>query len=235
MSPVMVIAENMLLGHFLEAVKVRRQVTGVPYTVAARSVFRTTGWLGGYWPYGVIQGVTKGLPILYTRRTMLRAMGYDPYSTARPPMGSSALAGACAGAAQALVVTPTQRMKTRIWSAAGGAGKRAARSVRPFRGLTSMLCRRSVDWGVRSASVDAAKNPAVGAVVGTLVGMAFTMPFDNAVAWTQSDKPGLPPLRALYRGWCVRVLDASHHTFWVLVVGSWVLRQLVVCDGIPDL
>ena len=252
-GPCMVVVETLLCGHFLEGVKVRRQVTGLPYAVVARDALRA-GWLRGYFPWGLGQAATKGLPVLATQRACEDALLPPAPADGSAAPGRAAavvLSGAAAGVAQAVVVTPTQRLKTVAWIQ--GAGVRAVirRPATLFAGVTPMALRRAVDWGIRVGVVRGGGEPgdrSLGHQVGTCLAAAalsssVSMPFDNLVARTQAEpasqksRGGLlrcareivaaEGLRhGLYRGWLVRLLDSGHHTFWVLVAGGAILRGL---------
>ena len=61
----------MMGGHWLEMLKVQRQAGTYPsYGAAARHMWQQLGFAGfykGFFPYGALQGLYKGVPVLFTR------------------------------------------------------------------------------------------------------------------------------------------------------------------------
>ena len=266
-GPCMTIIETAMCGHFLEGVKVRRQITGLPYSAIAPAALRG-GWLRGYWPWGILQATTKGLPVLCAQRASDAALTVAGVG-GRP---RDVLSSVVAGAAQALFATPTQRLKTLAWTARSRsdalAHLRAHSAASLFRGVGPMVLRRGLDWGIRVGVVHGARGDAgahrrrqgaakggdgggdggvrrqgAACLVASVLSSSVSMPFDNLVARRQAsprDALHRPRLvdharaifaaeglrHGLYRGWLVRLVDSTHHTFWVLVVGGHLVRLL---------
>jgi hypothetical protein len=133
-----------------------RQATGLSYVGAVRHAYRERGLVSvlyrGFFPYGALQALTKGLPILFVESEVRRhVQGRLSKRT------TDLIAGIAGGAVQGAFVAPTQRLKTLTMTYGGAvSGWRVAvvaaqqEGIRTlFRGTTALSLRRGIDWGIR--------------------------------------------------------------------------------------
>lgn len=268
-GPAMVLTESFILGNFLETIKTRQQNKKQRYRSIASNLFRHHGfgaWHRGFYPWGVLQACTKGLPVMFVQSRAQSVIGaYMPENS----LAVKSLSGAAAGAAQALFVTPTQRLRIAAMTEDRLTGLNATAALKQvvkqdgapslFRGIESMVARRTLDWGIRLTAMELIQRTQrrwlgltpdqslgmahqTASVIGAVMISTLNQPSDTMVARRQTlirdnlyDHNIIRHIRniiryegvaALYRGWSIRVLDASHHTFWIFVVGGALSRSL---------
>jgi len=157
-GPLTTVGEMAMGGHWLEMLKVQRQAGTYPsYVAAARHMWQELGFLSfykGFWPYGVFQGMYKGLPVIFVQGEAKHKLVEAGMDAKR----AGVVAGVTAGMVQGAMVAPTQRLKTIVGTnlAAGAVSTDLiAKVVREegfmtiFKGTTVMVVRRGVDWGLR--------------------------------------------------------------------------------------
>jgi len=231
-GPLAVISEKILLGHCLESIKMRKQISGMSYSTCFRRQLNR-GYLHGYFPYGLIQSSVKGAPVLFVQNNL---SNYHPFVT-----------GLLSGVAQGICVTPLQRYKTLIVTK----NLKLLEVIKhnPFVGILPMICRRSLDWGCRSLFINKYEtnkwNQLISIVKGCFISNIVTMPFDFLLTNKQSElraAGAATPLNGtsltsirkqihtnpgiLYRGFCIRMLDSTHHTAWLLIFGNILVDTL---------
>ena len=245
LGPILTITENVIAGYFLENVKVEKQLYGKSYKSIIKKVINKNGYIRTYYPYGLLQAVTKGAPLLVVSRkvkSIIKPYDLNPYLV-------GLMAGSSAGTAQACIVTPTQRLKTVIWTENinfKNALIKCYNTNTLLKGLIPTIARRSIDCSIRSMIVGPNVKKENYFYNFGICGLAawvcasVTMPFDNLIARrqvTQKDfiyqknvyehfkniykKEGI--INGLYRGYIFRMIDSCHHTFWLFIVANAML------------
>lgn len=165
-GPVTTVLEMLTGGHYMEMLKYTRQSGTYPsYIAASRHLWSTLGVSGlykGFWPAGFVQGLYKGLPVLFVQGEMKYRLQNAGYSSKQ----SAVVSGICAGAVQGAMLAPTQRIKLMI-ATNKDAGAVSLDIVRAtiaregvatcFKGTGVMMARRGVDWGLRFYGADVAR------------------------------------------------------------------------------
>jgi hypothetical protein len=254
------LTEMTLLGHTMESTKIIRQATGNSYPSIFRSLWKESGWKGyyrGYYPWALVQS-TKGIPILYTQSfvkdNIIKYQSKLGFKSENIERTSGIIGGICGGVAQSFFITPTQRLKieamtenhkvsqnkfnstgliSQIWREQGLRGF--------YRGLTPMVFKKGIDWGIRFYGVELFKEQfpefyetlpgkfGAGMFGGAL--SLLTVPFDVMIAKLQKSNGsgnlvqefnGLRQLgiRHFYRGGAMRFLHTSYHTGILIGFGS---------------
>ena len=222
-GPAMVLGESLAGGHYLDVLCNRKQMicgrVAPSYFQIHRALVSESGgflqaYLRGFYPWGLIQ-CTKGLPVLFVQHESMhhmQQMGIDQKTAGN-------MSGCIGGVAQAVFVTPFQKLKISVVAAGSD-----VRSLTPFEALTAVvrrdgvkglfsglvptMFRGSIDWGIRfgislhvkermleekrNSSEDAELSLIESMMCGLLGGAtsALTQPIDNIV--TNCQKP-LPP------------------------------------------
>lgn len=254
------LTEMSLLGHTMESTKIIRQASGKSYTNIFKDLWKESGWKGyyrGFYPWAVIQS-TKGIPILYTQSfvkdSIIKYNSKFNFSDKNLERTSGIIGGICGGVSQAFFITPTQRLKIeamtkdykgekakfnstglvkQIWREQGLNGF--------YRGLTPMILKKGIDWGIRFYGVELFKEQfpefyetmpgkfGAGMFGGAL--SLLTVPFDVMIATLQKSNgsgnfvqefKNLKQLgiRHFYRGGAMRFLHTSYHTGILIGFGS---------------
>ncbi len=247
------LTEMSLFGHCMEGTKIIRQATGNSYPSIFKNLWREGGirsFYKGYYPWAMVQS-TKGIPILYTQSFVkdfiINNQQFLNFNQNNIERTSGILGGMAGGVAQAFFITPTQRLKiealteqqkknskpkinssklvVNIWKEQGLFGF--------YRGLSPMIAKKGIDWGIRFYGVEIFKNNfpdfyetipgkfGAGAFGGAL--SLLTVPFDVMIASLQksqkesSFKKEFNNLRQLgirhfYRGGVMRFIHTTYHT-----------------------
>jgi hypothetical protein len=254
------LTEMTLLGHTMESTKIIKQATAKSYPNIFRNLWKESGWKGyyrGFYPWAIIQS-TKGIPILYTQSfvkdNIIKNQSILGFNSDNIERTSGIIGGMCGGVAQSFFITPTQRLKieamtmnhkssqkkvssgalvSNIWKEQGFRGF--------YRGLSPMILKKGVDWGIRFYGVELFKEQfpefyetlpgkfGAGMFGGAL--SLLTVPFDVMVASLQKSNGSgnlveeFNELRKLgirhfYRGGAMRFLHTSYHTGILIGFGS---------------
>lgn len=162
-GPAMVLGESMAGGHYLDVLCLGKQIaTGrvapsyyqIHRTLVAESGGFFSAFYRGFYPWGLIQ-CTKGLPVLFVQHESmhhLQQMGVDQTMAGN-------VSGCLGGVAQAIFVTPFQKLKVSVVASRDVntlSAKEALMAVVHrdgmsglFSGLLPTMVRGSVDWGIR--------------------------------------------------------------------------------------
>ena len=257
-GPAMILGEMVTGGHYIETHKILKQSSNYSYPQIAKNLWtnhRFRGFYLGFWPWSVIQ-ITKGLPVLFVHaETNNLLKKYTNLSDSNRNL----LSGVVGGMSQGVFVTPTQRLKTIIMTHPNynqnnfnslkiikDTYKRGGLTSF-FSGLSPMIIRRGIDWGLRfhsfnymqthlqkyrnSNSLSLMDNFVCGFGAGFL--STITTPVDTCIAESQkySNKniSFVGVIKDIYknyglygfvRGWRIRVLHSCYHTSWVCGLGS---------------
>lgn len=249
----MTISECITGGHYIEQLKIIKQTSGNSYFHITKNIYRNHGLFGlmyrSYFPYGMAQSITKGLPVLFVQH---ETSNYFHKNSNLSDNKISLLGGMLGGASQGLVVAPTQRLKTLIMtnpSKQGGSSfimdtiKKEGMST-IFRGTHAMMLRRSIDWSIRFYGLSYVKNSLeeysgekkmwhslLGGYIGGALS-AFTLPIDVVIAKSQEAGSKGNPIavtkeliksggyKAFSRGFLARVMHAGYHTMFVGGLGT---------------
>lgn len=253
----MALGEGLVLGHGLEQAKIVRQATGLSYVGAVRHAYVERGLVGvlyrGFFPYGALQAMTKGLPILFVEGEARRAL--EPHM---PKKTAALLAGISGGVVQGICVAPTQRLKTLTMTYGGtvtgwrvavvAAQKEGVMTI--FRGTLPLALRRGIDWGIRFSGLAWLRphleqysggkrdwHSVVGAFFGGSLSAA-TLPLDNIIANMQKSgsKGGMLSVgvqifhergvKGFTNGFIGRVIHSGYHTAFVAGGGAIVYDWL---------
>ena len=72
------LAEGVILGHGMEQLKIVRQATALSYAASIKHAYVQRGLLSvlyrGFWPFGSLQAITKGLPVLFIEHEVSAAL-----------------------------------------------------------------------------------------------------------------------------------------------------------------
>mmetsp|Transcript_1857 Transcript_1857/g.4580 ORF Transcript_1857/g.4580 Transcript_1857/m.4580 type:complete len:310 (-) Transcript_1857:137-1066(-) len=172
-GPVMVFGEMITGGHYLEVLRLGKQMTvghhAAPsyWQLHTRNVTEAAGFRSafyrGFFPWGLIQCV-KGVPVLFVQHEsnyQLQRMGMAPQT-------SETVSGFMGGTAQAIFVCPFQKVKVSVvaceqlntlspWLAIRNVVTRNG-VTSLYDGILPMCMRRSLDWGIRFAVSSEVKN-----------------------------------------------------------------------------
>ena len=254
------LTEMTLLGHTMESTKIIKQATGKSYPNIFTNLWKESGWKGyyrGFYPWAVIQS-TKGIPILYTQSfvkdNIIKNQSLLGIKSKNIEKVSGIIGGVCGGITQSFFITPTQRLKieamtmthdplknkfnstelvSQIWREQGLRGF--------YRGLTPMVFKKGIDWGIRFYGVELFREQfpefyetlpgkfGAGMFGGAL--SLLTVPFDVMIASLQKSNGSgnlvteFNGLRKLgithfYRGGAMRFVHTSYHTGILIGLGT---------------
>ncbi|VVU95794.1 Mitochondrial carrier protein [seawater metagenome] len=162
-GPMLVLGEMLCFGHYMESLKIAKQATGLPYKQIASNFWKLDGPMSfyrGFFPYGFIQ-MGKGLPVLFTQSEVKYQLDKNNVNLSNTQKGI--VSGISAGVAQAIIITPLQRLKTVALTDVQNKGsnttglfskiikEEGAKSL--FKGLPPMIIKRSLDWGIRFGTI----------------------------------------------------------------------------------
>jgi hypothetical protein len=166
-GPLMCFAEDVAGGHYLEVLRLGKQMfvgqinppsyLQLHHTFVAESPNGLWGAVyRGFFPWGMTQGLLKGAPVLFIQNETRYVL--DKHRMCSPRTADQ-VSGCLSGAAQAIIMTPFQKLKVTIVANNTLNGMRPLHScvyvVREqgllslFDGLMPTMIRRSVDWGIR--------------------------------------------------------------------------------------
>ena len=103
---------ELVFGHYLEFLKIRKQTTNLSYASLTRQMIHTKGLLGvldGYFPWGSIMAIVKGA-VFSCGHTTARSLLHDHFSHDTADI----LAGGIGGGFQGLALSPLLLLKTRV-------------------------------------------------------------------------------------------------------------------------
>lgn len=201
--------EGLAGGHAIEQAKIVKQATGLSYPGAVRHAYQAGGlqavFLRGFYPFGLLQAWSKGVPILFCQGEAARlAQAMAPQLDRKQAM---AIGGFVAGGIQGVCVTPTQRMKTLAMTDTAARGPvglgyavrlaQAEGVASLCRGTAAMSLRRASDWAIRFYGLAHVRamlerwsggkrfwHPLVAGFAGGALSIA-TLPLDTVVAQSQ--------------------------------------------------
>lgn len=248
----MAVSEGVLFGNMMESAKIMRQSTQQPYLNGLKGLYQRGGLYGllytGYFPAGIIQAATKGVPILFVQgevSRLLRNEGIDSNY-------SAALGGISGGIAQGIIVAPTQRLRSLALTNNTGntsfqhimntVSQNGVKTV--FRGTAPMCIRRGTDWALRFSAMNYIRDALeefsgerktwhtiAGGYIGGSVS-ALTLPFDCLIAQTQKSGSTGNMIQvatrmyaengaqAFTRGLIGRMVHSGYHTCFVAGLGT---------------
>lgn len=237
----MAVIETMLGGNLMESLKIMKQL-GSSYPNSIKNLYQRNGIYSllytGYFPYGIVQSFTKGIPFFYTYMTVKEYLNNKKFS----PNVVMALSGFSAGFAQGYFIAPTQRIKTLLLINSNISVTELIKKekLNIFKGANLLSLRRSLDWSIRLSvmeqinnlklSTDKNINLLTGSFVGGMCGL-FTLPIDVVVSRYQSstDKNILSfvnnmikneGVKVFTNGLTMRVFYSGWHTTWIAGVGT---------------
>lgn len=160
-GPSMVFGEMLTGGHYLEVLRLKKQVSPGPTTYMAmhRAFVAESGFFGafyrGFAPWGLSQTI-KGIPVLFVQGEVRHNL---EERTSLPSSSIQPIAGMAGGAAQALFVCPTQKLKVMVVEDARLNAMGTIPAVKEilrkngvmcvYDGLGPMIFRRAMDWCIR--------------------------------------------------------------------------------------
>lgn len=205
-GPFLVLGEMVCLGHYMESIKITRQATGMSYFNITKQFIKLDGpmfFLRGFYPYGFIQ-MGKGLPILFTQGEVRYFLDKN---TNFGNTHKGIISGVTSGMAQAVILTPLQKLKTHSMTNIHSKGLNSTSLLKEivnkegfkslFKGLQPMLLKRSLDWGIRFGVITKCEQMIIHRkgkdyklsefekiAVGFIGGIfsCITMPFDSLIA-----------------------------------------------------
>jgi len=230
------VCESMFGGNMLESLKIIKQ-NGIKYNDGVKLLYQRNGLYSllytAYFPYGIFQSLTRGIPFFYASMEVKEYMtkrNYDSNIT-------SLYSGFIGGIAQGIFISPTQRIKTlsllnkdiNIYEII----KKEKLNI--FKG-TSLIClRRSLDWSLRLVVMDKLNinnnnsDVIISSFIAGLMGI-FTLPIDVIIARTQNNNMKTIDIiktmiknegfKSLSNGLLMRTLYSGWHTMWVAGVGT---------------
>jgi hypothetical protein len=248
----MAVSEGIFCGNMMESAKILRQSTHQPYLTGLRGLYQRGGLYGllytGYFPAGIFQASTKGLPVLFVKGEVSKRLENQGWKRNTAAL----LGGIASGIAQGVVVAPTQRLRSLALTNTTGIPamehirntikKEGLRTI--IRGTPAMCARRGVDWALRFSTLEYIRrtlfdfsgekktwHTIAGAFLGGSVS-ALTLPLDCLIA--QSQKTGSTGnviqvakrmyaengLNAFSRGLLGRVVHSGYHTCFVAGLGT---------------
>jgi hypothetical protein len=161
-GPACTLGEMLTGGHYLEVLRIGKQTLPNREVTSYRALHQTfvaqSGALGafyrGFWPWGALQ-CTKGIPVLFVQTEAAYQLSRQGLSK----RFSDPLSGVAGGAAQAVFVCPTQKLKVVVVAdpllnsmSPLSAATRVVKSggaLALFDGLLPMMVRRGLDWMIR--------------------------------------------------------------------------------------
>lgn len=241
-GPIMVLSEMLLLGHYMENIKILKQISDQTYPQIIRHMWGQYGrksFFLGLYPWGLLQTV-KGLPIAFVQSKVYNHLT-DYNETHR-----MLISGFSSGVVQGIFLTPTQRMKT-IMMTKSPTYVYQYQYKSLFHGIGPMMLRRGTDWCLRFYGVHLierrlnkkienmtlSEKIGAGFLGGALSGL--TNPIDVIIARTQESKNidqnawkilQKTNYRMLTQGMTMKMLNAGHHTAFVVGVGDYLYHKL---------
>ena len=159
-GPAMVLGELLTGGHYLEVLRLKKQTSASHHTYPSihNAFVAETGFFGafyrGFLPWGIIQTI-KGLPVLFVQGEVQHLL--EERMIDKEIIGPAS--GICAGAAQAVFVCPTQKLKVMVIEEASLNALPVLTAVKQivkkngvlciYDGVFAMMLRRSMDWCIR--------------------------------------------------------------------------------------
>jgi len=166
-----VLCEMLSGGLFMENVKMEKQRTSDPYPTIMGRILRqgVKGFEVGFWPWGAIMGLSKGIVLGGARAGFLNTF----LDFGMPKGHADVISGFCAGGVQGMVMSPILLARTRVNQLLTERAAEQGRiktsfihemnismsilneSIRKdgFRvltiGMPTMIFKRSMDWGTR--------------------------------------------------------------------------------------
>jgi len=152
-------------GHYLEFLKIKKQVSELSYAQITRDIVKTKGIVGvldGFFPWGSIQALAKGATFGFGH-----ALGQKMLRGRLPDFWAEVAAGGFGGGVQGIILSPLLLLKTRVMTdaafrASGGmwtttvASTRVGMSVIRNEGLMTLMkgsmvfsSKRVLDWTTR--------------------------------------------------------------------------------------
>ena len=216
------ILEQVLLGNFMDVLKVEKQRTLKPYPTLARNICRegvVRGTLSGLWPWGVgMYGVRGGV----------FGMGYstarDYFPEKHRHVGASVVGGLLEGA----LTSPLSMMRTRAIQKQAGESTPLPSLAQVLRPAPLNSAKRAIDWGIRSALYTVLPGSScASAFIAGGASAILTTPIDRLLPviqqhgaphrirewWTEELRA--KGLRHIMAGTTARVLHSAWHTMFV--------------------
>jgi Mitochondrial carrier protein len=238
-----VIMEMLSGGLFMENIKMEKQRTSLPYPQLIRQTLRQglKGFWGGFWPWGFALGMTKGSVIGGSRAYLL-----SHFEKRMSKKNADLLSGFGAGSVQGVFMSPILLARTRVnQSITERAAAAAARggvietglmaeavfSMKVlntgikeegisllFKGMPTMVAKRTLDWGTRFIFIGNYKNfflerarangrnklndleTLVASFAGGATSCAVTMPVDRMMPILQQSRAGNEGIVKFLRG-----------------------------------
>ncbi len=146
-------------GNAAEQIKVVRQSSGYSYYSILTNLINKKGYFNlfyrGYFPWGILQSSTKGLPILFVPSKIKRILLFHNICSENKAVY---IGGCLGGVCQGLITTPTQRLKTLAYTNNNSNNtdykhiiqickERGINTI--MRGYQVLMLRRGLDWGFR--------------------------------------------------------------------------------------
>lgn len=164
-GPLMVLAEKIAFGNYLEVLRLGKQMTpdkagaASGYVGLHRRLVQEAGFLAafykGFYPWGLLECM-KGIPILFVQSEAIKQLMLNFHFSREKAENWSGFIG---GASQAFFVCPLQKLKVSV------VGSKYLFELPPsdvlywivknegllalFNGLGPTIIRRSLDWGIR--------------------------------------------------------------------------------------
>jgi len=196
-------------GNAAEQIKVVRQSSGNSYYSILKNIIDKKGYYKlfyrGYFPWGILQSSTKGLPILFVPSEIRKRLLYHNICNESKAVY---IGGCLGGICQGLITTPTQRLKTLAYTNNNNntdykhiiqiCKERGIYTV--MRGCNIIMLRRGLDWGFRyygmTTTLGYLKNNdndnnklihnLIGGLGGGLLSTTITTPLDTIISKHQS-------------------------------------------------
>ena len=216
------ILEQVLLGNFMDVLKVEKQRTLKPYPTLARHVCRNgvvRGTLTGLWPWGLgmygVRGAVFGMGYSTAR-------GYFPEQ--HQHLGGSAVGGLLEGA----LTSPLSMMRTRAMQNHAGESTALPTLAQVLRPVPINSVKRAIDWSTRSVLY--AAMPVAGSASAFLAGglsALITAPIDRVIPIIQqhgaphkilgwwTDQLRAKGMRHIMAGTTARVVHCAWNTMFV--------------------
>jgi len=99
-------------GHYLEFLKIKKQVSELSYAQITRDIVKTKGIVGvldGFFPWGSVQALAKGATFGFGH-----ALGIKMFRGKLPDFWAEVAAGGFGGGVQGIILSPLLLLKTRV-------------------------------------------------------------------------------------------------------------------------
>eukprot|EP00544_Gedaniella_sp_CCMP2646_P004058 CAMPEP_0202483722 /NCGR_PEP_ID=MMETSP1361-20130828/2931_1 /ASSEMBLY_ACC=CAM_ASM_000849 /TAXON_ID=210615 /ORGANISM="Staurosira complex sp., Strain CCMP2646" /LENGTH=222 /DNA_ID=CAMNT_0049112101 /DNA_START=59 /DNA_END=728 /DNA_ORIENTATION=- len=160
-DPIMVFGEAITGGHYLEVLRLGKQMAMGPapsYWSLHQSFVSETGFFGAFYrgfnPWGLMQCV-KGVPVLFVQNESMYQLQQAGFSESSAEKAS----GFLGGASIALFVNPMQKVKVTVVACETMNSLSPVQAIQTitqqngiaslYDGVFAMMMRRSLDWGIR--------------------------------------------------------------------------------------